>query len=474
LNLNQKTVVHPLVSPRSQLEDQVAALEARVANQNRESENLRDLLGRLQNENLLLKQTAFTFSFPCGTNNTNESGAAPTSANAAQNPAVASVNQPPSSPKLPSPTSSSNASTPESTTGGIPQSTLFARPDSSVTGLTGTNSVSSASSPQSEAATSRFQSSPGAFGLNPTVPDSNNISGLDATFFGGDLSMLYNGKSNNVNGITTIAANPNYMSFGDPTLDPTAWASLGPADYATGSPTIPNPADLEIYGVPPYSNNGAVTVGNAANYGNMDDLFGAAATTGSGVTPSFLDLDSNQSGTQSTASSSTGGRTFTASSPSTLDTNSEVNGSAAGKKHDGTCPKTVEDVHRMQKSMPPSTFGPPVNIKVSTPGSTKSSSPGSFPERGDNEQGHASAHARMAALCADLPRTTKRPNQIEIGRAWEKIRQHQAFKDCDIDELCSELSAKARCDGSRPVLEEASFNNIVQSLATMHKRTAAA
>jgi hypothetical protein len=34
----------------------------------------------------------------------------------------------------------------------------------------------------------------------------------------------------------------------------------------------------------------------------------------------------------------------------------------------------------------------------------------------------------MAALCADLPRTTKKPNQIEIGRAWEKIRQEKGFQ----------------------------------------------
>ena len=281
-----------------------------------------------------------------------------------------------------------------------------------------------------------------------------------------------------MNGITTIAANPMFMSFGDPVLDPMAWASFGPGDY-TSSPTIANPSsDLELYGIPTYGNNGAINVPNAAPNAGLGlthysfDLFGTAPTTGSGVTPSFLDLSGNHAGTQSTASSSTGGPTFTASSPSAVGTSSEVNSSAAGHKDDehGTCPKTIEDVHRMQKTMSPSTFGPPVTVKSLSPGSTKSpSSPGSLPQRENNEKGQANAHARMAALCADLPRTTKKPNQIEIGRAWEKIRQHQGFEECDIDELCNELSAKARCDGSRPVLEEASFNNIVQSLATMRK-----
>ena len=76
----------------------------------------------------------------------------------------------------------------------------------------------------------------------------------------------------------------------------------------------------------------------------------------------------------------------------------------------------------------------------------------------------------MAALCADLPRTTKKPNQIEIGRGWEKIRQHEGFEEFDIDELCNELSAKARCDGSRPVLEEASFDSIVRGLGDVHRK----
>ncbi|KDQ17722.1 hypothetical protein BOTBODRAFT_93074, partial [Botryobasidium botryosum FD-172 SS1] len=37
------------------LEDKVAALEAKSQTQTAENENLRDLLGRLQSENLLLK-----------------------------------------------------------------------------------------------------------------------------------------------------------------------------------------------------------------------------------------------------------------------------------------------------------------------------------------------------------------------------------------------------------------------------------
>jgi AP-1-like factor len=47
-----------------QLEDKVADLEAKNERAQHENENLRDLLSRLQNENVALKQTSFTFSVP--------------------------------------------------------------------------------------------------------------------------------------------------------------------------------------------------------------------------------------------------------------------------------------------------------------------------------------------------------------------------------------------------------------------------
>ncbi|KAI0960881.1 hypothetical protein AcV7_000136 [Taiwanofungus camphoratus] len=46
------------------LEDKVAALEAKNQMTESENENLRDLLTRLQGENMMLKQAAFTFSMP--------------------------------------------------------------------------------------------------------------------------------------------------------------------------------------------------------------------------------------------------------------------------------------------------------------------------------------------------------------------------------------------------------------------------
>ncbi|KAF9512370.1 hypothetical protein BS47DRAFT_1065636 [Hydnum rufescens UP504] len=395
-----------------ELEDQVAALESKTKNQDLENENLRDLLGRLQNENLLLKQSAFTFSFP------------PASSKAPALPGASPrAGADKASPKLPSPSSSSTASTPETVAEPI-YSSLFAGPS------TASSSGSSSNSPRSEATTSRFLSND--FSLN-TFPD------------GVDVHRDANGKKP----FTTIVSNPIYASYQDPVHDPTAWPEYTNLDV-----------DLNMFNIPPYNLNGAVT--------SMDDFFSGG--------PSYLDLSNNHHGngfgltglpSPSSALVSIG------TTPSPVMHHAPSIGapeprSPQDEHHEETCPKTKEDAQRLINSSAPSTFGPPVIVTSPRP-STPLTSP-SIATRCPVEGKEAGAHARMAALCADLPRTTKKPNQIEIGCAWEKVRQHPRFQECDIDELCSELSAKARCDGSRPVLEESSFNDIVHSLPGIFKR----
>jgi len=240
-------------------------------------------------------------------------------------------------------------------------------------------------------------------------------------------------------------------------MDPMAWASFGPGDYSQGD------VDMNLFGgIPPYGTNpglnGSVT--------SIDDLFSQN---------SYMDYN-NGFGNANFSSPSSGMLSMgTSPSPVLQRAASVTNGTAAeaattGEDTSGVCskdgegcPRTVEDVTRIINNNVPSTFGPPVPVHTS-------SSPSPSLPRRESDEKDACAHARMAALCADLPRTTKKPNQIEIGRAWEKVRQHPHFEECDIDELCNELSAKARCDGSRPVLEESSFNDIVQSLPGMYKR----
>jgi hypothetical protein len=44
------------------------------------------------------------------------------------------------------------------------------------------------------------------------------------------------------------------------------------------------------------------------------------------------------------------------------------------------------------------------------------------------------------------------------------VRQHPQFGECDIDALCHELSAKARCDGEKPVLERETVEALVPTV----------
>ena len=361
-----------LVSPRAseltlacselfhQLEDKVSALESKNQNQDRENENLRDLLGRLQNENLLLKQSAFTFSFPGGAN----AGAKP-SADASTPSTVA---RPSASPKLPSPSSSSSASTPESLPEQSVYSSLFAGPSTATS-----STASSSNSPRSEATTSRFQSSPADFNF---VSDFSNVD------FSNNTLEIHGGKPQ----YTTIASNPMYTSYQDASFDPLSWGSYGSVDFAQTEPDLSllasGKSDLGASGF-------SQTYNSNASSTSMDDIFSQN---------SFVDY----SGGFSTSFPSPPGMISEASSSPAVETQTESSG----------CPKNREDIDRIINSNVPSTFGPPVSPPI---------------QRRESDEKDAAAHARMAALCADLPRTAKRPNQIEIGRAWEKVRQHPQF-----------------------------------------------
>ena len=63
-DVSRSTVFRSSSNAQQQLEDRVASLEAKNEQAVSENENLRDLLSRLQNENVMLKEATFTFSVP--------------------------------------------------------------------------------------------------------------------------------------------------------------------------------------------------------------------------------------------------------------------------------------------------------------------------------------------------------------------------------------------------------------------------
>jgi len=67
-----------------------------------------------------------------------------------------------------------------------------------------------------------------------------------------------------------------------------------------------------------------------------------------------------------------------------------------------------------------------------------------------------------------FPRTAKNDRNVEVLSAWRTITSNPIFKDANIDinDLCSEFTSKAKCDGTKVVLEPEEMHNIIESLAS--------
>jgi len=67
---------------------------------------------------------------------------------------------------------------------------------------------------------------------------------------------------------------------------------------------------------------------------------------------------------------------------------------------------------------------------------------------------------------ATFPMTEKSDKNIEVLTAWRNITSHPHFKasNIDINDLCSEFTDKARCDGTKVVLDPQGVNSILEKL----------
>ncbi|KAG2034308.1 hypothetical protein BDR03DRAFT_965320 [Suillus americanus] len=64
----------------------------------------------------------------------------------------------------------------------------------------------------------------------------------------------------------------------------------------------------------------------------------------------------------------------------------------------------------------------------------------------------------------------------EVLKAWRTITSHPQFKDADVNHLCTEFTKKARCDGTKVVLEPEGVHHILEtfkakSLAQQQQQT---
>ncbi|KAF9014916.1 hypothetical protein BDQ17DRAFT_1418052 [Cyathus striatus] len=429
------------------LEDKVAALEAKNEQALHENENLRDLLNRLQNENVILKQSSFTFSMPKAPGV--EQNSIPNSM-ATQSPSFSSVSPPSRQSSAVSPSASNQAS---------PKPT----------------------NPIDWSSLTSFD--PNVLNLLDDSPQPTATEGAMHMDFGFGESST--GLASNAP-YTTIASNPMFMSFAHTfdTLSQPLAESISPGSSSSngtgngvagnngnGNGNISNVFNFDINSLSTWSS----PPGSVQETTSLDDLFAGWGATSSVDLPPYLtpsqssispvahhsDVSSvfkntNSSSNTPLTTSNVEARspaTSSSSSPSSSVSDPSYNSPRESSTSDsdalsctGTgCPKTKTELTQRINSEGPSPFAPSSTpLKKST----------------DNVLG-----TMITCAGSSFPKTQKSDKNVEVLSAWRSITQNPNFKGVDINELCHEFTSKARCDGTKVVLEPQGVHSILENLA---------
>jgi AP-1-like factor len=400
------------------LEDKVASLQARNEQAASENDNLKDLLARLQRENMMLKGTTFTFSVP-------------------ERAVTTAIDQ----------TGSSQIFTPSPS---IPLESP----------LTQFDSISSTSSPPAPTPTQDAMFTNDSFDWNslmsfdPAVlnllDDGTQLTTTDATTIPVDYGLA--GPLSPKLPYMTIANNPGFMSFADafdgsspliPVTDANSFGYDIPS-WPTPSQTTQEPRPLdEMF-------NG--------NYLTQPVGFGfGVGSTSANISP-VLHTKARPNPSSSSNSSSDAQSLFSQmreSSASISDEDQAVMPKA--------CPKSTEEFRRHIDASGPSPF---VSAPPPPPVVRKSS---------DEHSGTV-----IGCQGAVLPKTEKSDKNIEVLTAWRDIMSmfkvgatypsvesqvlNAPLQDTDMATLCAEFTSKAKCDGEKVVLEPQGVNHIVEKL----------
>ncbi|KAF9480419.1 hypothetical protein BDN70DRAFT_805279 [Pholiota conissans] len=387
------------------LEDKVADLEAKNEQAVHENENLRDLLTRLQTENVALKQSSFTFALPKTAN---------------------SIPTPAESPR-----------TTQSLFSAIsPQTQSAASPAASTSSKLGTNPLDWSSLTSFDPAMLNL--------LDDTVPQptaTENAMQMDFGF-GANTGLSSNAP------YTTIASNPMFMSFASTfdNLSPEASSSSSNTNNITPSASGSfsgfnfDLSALQSWPTPTSSHDT-----------NLDDLFsgylgqsGAMDLSLLSNSPASISPVAHHVTPAALKARSPPASSSSSSSPSPLGAVAGSAFSTATVVHsEETCPKTKKDFEKRIENEGPSPFAPASLRKSSD----------------------AVLGTMIACAGSNFPKTAKSDKNIEVLSAWRSIRADPKFKDADINELCSEFTSKARCDGTKVVLEPQGVHSILESLS---------
>ncbi|THG94786.1 hypothetical protein EW026_g6753 [Hermanssonia centrifuga] len=417
------------------LEDKVAALEAKHQLAESENDNLRDLLSRLQSENMALKQAAFTFT-------------------------------------VPKPNGAPSNSFPQQQSNGF-----FSTPGASTS-----SAASSVGSPAHMSMPQQHQQpQPFDFNFGSLIPfDPASLNMIDEpTATDGAMNMDFGfGQPNGLSPYKTIASNPMYMSFAEPMPYDLSPPPIHP--LMQQSPTSlesQQSTPIEQLRMTPFDwNSNSPPTSGTNGMDSLDQLF----SVGYNGAQSPVDFSALL---RSPPSSPNG---FAQHPP--------------GQSTDG-CPRTKEDVSKMIQQLGTSTF---VQNPLESPRQQQQQQNGAFfqnQHQVQNGDGHIDACPKFTkesllatisrqapdetvgpnggfvrkmsdgngsvVMCkgSSFPKTEKSERNIEVLAAWRSITSNPQFKNVDINELCSEFTKKARCDGTKVVLEPEGVSDIIESLS---------
>jgi AP-1-like factor len=253
----------------------------------------------------------------------------------------------------------------------------------------------------------------------------------------------------------TIASNPMFMSFADPSPE---------TGHAPKSTTQPDSNGSSPFDITFGQWSGQTTSREAGSHtGSLDELFGGhifdsqspinfnalmKSTATSPISPALGPSMSPvvHQAVHTPPSSNT--------SPS-FESPDRLSPTAGSRSNADTCPKTRAQLEQHIQSEGSSMFAPP-------PPQEKEVKPQIF-------RAPAGPDGPMI-MCkgATFPPTEKSDRNIDVMTAWRNITSHPQFhaSNIDMNELCSEFTDKARCDGTKVVLNPQGVSSIMEKLST--------
>ncbi|EGN94090.1 hypothetical protein SERLA73DRAFT_78019 [Serpula lacrymans var. lacrymans S7.3] len=470
------------------LEDKVAALEAKNEQAQSENENLKDLLSRLQNENLALKNAAFTFSVPKPGESSNPQSSSPgSSSGISQSPfnnlfsSNASSASPPAIPPQ-------QTSSPKPMSFGDVDWNSLTTFDPSMLNLLDDNSQQTATDAMQMDLSGQYSLPPPThyktLATNPLFMSFADVDGPnnDTNPNNNNNPFNFSFQSNNPWSPQSQREAPSHEHSLDELFGGNYLGNQGPLDF---NALLKSPSGLS-----PIS-HGVNGNSNGNGHSPMSQItMSSPSLTNNGHSPFSWTMSSRADETPPSAPSSDSDRPYS---------HSNANGNANGAVSDSSRSHSHSHLHSHPHSNPPCTISKADLAKqIEAEGDspfTNAAPPPALRKASDSFQGNM-----IACKGANFPMTEENDHNIEVLSAWRritsdpqyKVRFHfpfafvsplfsfitipkaddddRSFQDVDINHLCSEFTNKAKCDGTKVVLEPQGVHHIMESLLSKQPR----